>query len=139
VDVQIRGGKGRPAADPTLIALSDRGFKGSFDSLVNLFELGPFSAVPGRKVTARRPVRVEGAQEALLIDQRYPQYVRDGRALPPEEARSGDERVTLRQWTILALAPGGVTVNVGMGAPADEFPASQPEFQRIVDSLRLRP
>ena len=139
VDVQIRGGSGKPAADPTLIAVSDRGFEGSFEEGVNLYELGPISAAPDRKVLARRPVRVKGAQEALPIDQRYTQYVRDGRAVSPDEVRDGDEPVTLRQWTVLALGPGGVNVNLSTGAPADEFRASRPEFQRIVDSLALRP
>jgi len=139
VDIQIRGGKERPAVDPTLTAVSDRGFKESFESLVNLFELGPISVVPDREVLGRRPIRVEGAQDALLIDQRATQYVRDGRAVAPEEVRDGDEPVTLRQWTVLALGPGGVNVNVAMAAPAEEFRASRPEFQRIVGSLRLRP
>ena len=139
VEIQIENPRGRAGVEPTVSALSDRGFRESFEALVNLFELGPISAVPNRKVLARRPVRVEGAQEALLIDQRGTQYVRDGRAVAPEEVRDGDEPVTLRQWTVLALGPGGVNVNVAMAAPAEEFRASRPEFQRIVGSLRLRP
>jgi len=137
-DVQIEDEEGRSGVEPTVSALSDRGFKGSFEEGVNLFELES-SGVPDRKILARHPVRVDGAQDALLVDQRYSQYVRDGRAVSPDDVRDGDERVAFRQWTILALGPGGVTLNVGMGASADEFHASRPEFQRIVDSLVLRP
>ena len=139
VDFQMVEAGGAPGSAPTVTVASERGFRGSFESGVNLFELGPISGVPDRKVLARRPVRVDGAREALLIDQRYTQYVRDGRAVSPDEVRSGDEPTTARQWTILALSPEGVAINMAMGAPNDEFRANRPEFQRIVDSLALRP
>jgi len=139
VDVQMVEGGGVPGVAPTVTVASERGFEGSFESGVNLFELGPISAVPDRKILARRPVRVEGAQEALLIDQRGTQYVRDGRAISPDEMRPGDEPTTRRQWTVLALSPEGVAMNMAMAAPADEFRANRPEFQQIVDSLALRP
>jgi hypothetical protein len=139
LDVQISESGQPTAPTATIAAASDEGFRESFEAMLNLFELGPMSGLPDRQVLERRPVRVPGASEARLLDQRFTQPVRDGLVISQDNARRGDRRLRFRQWNLLALGPRGVTVNVALGVAERDFKASRPAFERIVRSLALKP
>jgi len=83
---------------------------------------------------------MKGAREALLLVSEYTQFHRDGEPVSPDVARrdsTGLDRVKVRQWDALVLAPGGVTVDVRLAAPAKVFPSYEEEFRSVIESLEI--